>query len=129
MARYCVRMEGPSACVATVVREVQVGRTVPQQSIDSATPGTETEYVWSYRGNDTERVDTFCDVLYYAILITMLFRSGAEQYASNIFKLPHCNSFDIEAIHKTLKTVISCSELGRKTPVKYLKTKDYGRRS
>lgn len=54
MAGGRVMLEGPSVHGATVVYKERVGAAVQWQSIESALPGTEPEFVRSYRSNDAE---------------------------------------------------------------------------
>lgn len=72
-------LEGPSACEALVLRQIQVRGAVQQPSIRSAMPDIEPESVWCYLYNGTELSDIFYAVLDWAVLIIELSISGAEQ--------------------------------------------------
>lgn len=71
--------------------------------MQSTSLGTECKAVQSARCNETERSDTLCGVIGWAILITELLGSRAERYARNITKLLHCDNVDIKDTSKPVE--------------------------
>lgn len=120
MHRCRMRLEAPRACEARVVHEVHVGSTVQQQFIESAFPGSELETVQSFRPNDISLSNTLYAVLYCAILITELFRKGAERYARKIVMMVQCDNLDVEKTRNMLKNGTSSRELVRENSTQIL---------
>lgn len=125
MARCRWRLESPSACVPVVVHEVEVESVLQQKRIKSALPGNEAGSVQSFGSTDTEQSDTMRVVFDCAILLTELFRNGAESQAWEIIKIFQYDNFHIEKIRNKFKRVTSCRKLVQKTLFKYLKKKNF----
>lgn len=90
---------------------VQVESVVQQYSIESALPDIKSGSGWSFWYSNTKQSGMVYAVIYWADLISELFRKRTEHYAIKVVKLLNRHNFDVKTFRNMLKNKTSPSRL------------------